>query len=55
MQIRILQLKGGITFSGRWFGYFNLPQGSVTVTAGGRVLQEGVDYVVNYQLGRVHR
>ncbi|MFO7721181.1 MAG: cell surface protein SprA, partial [Gillisia sp.] len=32
---------------------FNLPQGSVTVTAGGRVLQEGVDYVVNYQLGRV--
>ncbi|MCF4100177.1 cell surface protein SprA [Gillisia sp. M10.2A] len=32
---------------------FNLPQGSVTVTAGGRVLQEGVDYVVNYQMGRV--
>lgn len=32
---------------------FNLPQGSVTVTAGGRLLQEGVDYVVNYQLGRV--
>ncbi|MGA9588589.1 MAG: cell surface protein SprA, partial [Salegentibacter sp.] len=32
---------------------FNLPRGSVTVTAGGRVLQEGVDYVVNYELGRV--
>lgn len=32
---------------------FNLPPGSVTVTAGGRVLQEGVDYVVNYELGRV--
>ncbi|HSJ11979.1 MAG TPA: cell surface protein SprA, partial [Gillisia sp.] len=32
---------------------FNLPQGSVTVTAGGRMLQEGVDYVVNYQMGRV--
>jgi len=32
---------------------FNLPPGSVTVTAGGRVLQEGVDYVVNYQMGRV--
>jgi len=31
----------------------NLPQGSVSVTAGGRVLQEGVDYVVNYELGRV--
>lgn len=34
-------------------GAFNVPQGSVTVTAGGRVLQEGVDYVVNYQFGRV--
>ncbi len=32
---------------------YNLPPGSVTVTAGGRVLQEGVDYVVNYELGRV--
>uniref|UniRef100_UPI0036D223EC T9SS outer membrane translocon Sov/SprA n=1 Tax=Salegentibacter chungangensis TaxID=1335724 RepID=UPI0036D223EC len=32
---------------------FNLPRGSVTVTAGGRILQEGVDYVVNYELGRV--
>ncbi|WGK66308.1 cell surface protein SprA [Flavobacteriaceae bacterium YJPT1-3] len=34
-------------------GGFNIPQGSVTVTAGGRVLQEGLDYTVNYQLGRV--
>lgn len=34
-------------------GSFNIPQGSVTVTAGGRVLVEGVDYTVNYQLGRV--
>lgn len=34
-------------------GAFNLPQGSVVVTAGGRVLVEGVDYTVNYQLGRV--
>ena len=34
-------------------GAFNIPQGSVTVTAGGRVLVEGVDYTVNYQLGRV--
>ncbi|RZJ74123.1 MAG: cell surface protein SprA, partial [Flavobacterium sp.] len=32
---------------------FNVPQGSVVVTAGGRVLVEGVDYTVNYQLGRV--
>lgn len=34
-------------------GAFNVPQGSVTVTAGGRVLVEGLDYTVNYQLGRV--
>ncbi len=34
-------------------GAFNIPQGSVTVTAGGRVLVEGLDYTVNYQLGRV--
>jgi cell surface protein SprA len=34
-------------------GAFNIPQGSVTVTAGGRELAEGVDYTVNYQLGRV--
>jgi cell surface protein SprA len=34
-------------------GAFNVPQGSVVVTAGGRVLVEGVDYSVNYQLGRV--
>ena len=30
-----------------------MPRGSVTVTAGGRVLVEGVDYTVNYQLGTV--
>lgn len=34
-------------------GAFNVPQGSVTVTTGGRVLVEGVDYVVDYQIGRV--
>ncbi|PHR70172.1 MAG: cell surface protein SprA [Lutibacter sp.] len=34
-------------------GAFNVPQGSVTVTTGGRVLLEGVDYVVDYQIGRV--
>jgi cell surface protein SprA len=32
-------------------GAFNVPRGSVVVTAGGRVLVEGVDYSVNYQLG----
>ncbi|MFT7250346.1 MAG: cell surface protein SprA [Flavobacterium sp.] len=35
-------------------GAFNVPQGSVVVTAGGRVLVEGIDYTVNYQLGRVY-
>lgn len=31
----------------------NVPQGSVTVTAGGNVLRENVDYTVDYALGRV--
>ncbi len=35
-------------------GGFNIPRGSVTVTAGGRTLVEGVDYVVNYPIGRVN-
>ena len=34
-------------------GAFNVPKGSVVVTAGGRVLVEGIDYSVNYQAGRV--
>ena len=34
-------------------GAFNVPRGSVTVSSGGRQLVEGVDYVVDYQLGRV--
>ena len=32
---------------------FNVPKGSVRVTAGGRELVEGMDYVVDYQIGRV--
>ncbi len=32
---------------------FNIPQGSVTVTAGGTVLQENVDYVIDYVAGTV--
>lgn len=50
------QLKGSYKSSGQDgipIGAFNVPQGSVTVSAGGRVLQEGVDYTVDYQLGRV--
>ena len=34
-------------------GAFNVPRGSVKVTAGGRPLVEGVDFVVDYSLGRV--
>ena len=32
---------------------FNVPRGSVKVTAGGRQLVEGVDFVVDYQFGSV--
>lgn len=50
------QLKGRYKSSqgdGIPLGAFNVPRGSVTVTAGGRILTEGIDYTVNYQLGRV--
>ncbi|MGV3527310.1 MAG: cell surface protein SprA [Flavisolibacter sp.] len=30
---------------------FNIPKGSVTVTAGGQVLKENIDYEINYDLG----
>jgi len=30
---------------------YNIPRGSVTVTAGGQMLQENVDYEINYDLG----
>ena len=48
-------LKGSAKTSGSSdisIGY-NVPKGSVTVTAGGRVLTEGVDYDINYDLGTV--
>lgn len=50
------QLKGKFKSAGGEgipIGAFNVPKGSVRVTAGGRVLLEGVDYSVNYQAGRV--
>lgn len=34
-------------------GSFNLPRGSVTVRAGGQILQEGADYEIDYNIGRV--
>ncbi|SHI89265.1 protein involved in gliding motility SprA [Mesonia phycicola] len=50
------KLEGSYTSSGEngiSLGAFNIPQGSVTVTAGGIELQEGIDYTVDYQLGTV--
>ena len=51
------QIKGSYKTSGEVggiaIGQFNVPRGSVKVTAGGRLLQEGTDYTVNYQAGRV--
>ena len=34
-------------------GAFNVPPGSVTVSAGGQVLRENVDYTIDYNLGTV--
>jgi cell surface protein SprA len=34
-------------------GAFNVPPGSVTVSAGGQTLRENIDYVVDYNLGTV--
>ncbi len=50
------QLKGRYKSEGGdgiSIGAFNVPRGSVRVTAGGRVLREGLDYIVNYEIGRV--
>ena len=48
-------LKGSAKISGTSdisIGY-NIPRGSVTVSAGGRVLTEGLDYDINYDLGTI--
>ncbi|MBK7871163.1 MAG: cell surface protein SprA [Saprospiraceae bacterium] len=34
-------------------GAFNIPPGSVRVTAGGQLLKEGADYEIDYNIGRV--
>ncbi|WP_236778422.1 cell surface protein SprA [Pseudalgibacter alginicilyticus] len=50
------QLKGRYKSEGSDgipIGAFNVARGSVKVTAGGRLLVEGIDYTVDYQLGRV--
>lgn len=48
-------LKGSAKISGSSdisIGY-NIPRGSVTVSAGGRLLLEGIDYDINYDLGTI--
>ena len=48
-------LKGSARTSGSAdisIGY-NIPKGSVTVTAGGQTLSEGIDYDINYDLGTI--
>ena len=50
------QLKGRYKSTGGdgiSIGAFNVPRGSVTVSAGGRILLEGSDYIVNYERGTV--
>ncbi len=44
----------GTQGSGIPLGALNVPRGSVKVTANGQELVEGVDYIVDYQLGRVN-
>ena len=34
-------------------GTFNLPKGSVKVSAGGAQLKEGIDYEIDYNIGRI--
>ncbi len=48
-------LKGSAKISGSAdisIGY-NIPRGSVSVSAGGRILLEGIDYDINYDLGTI--
>ncbi len=47
------QVKGSAGGSEIPLNAFNVPPGSVTVTAGGLVLKEGTDYIVDYNLGSV--
>ena len=47
------QVKGSSGGSEIYLNTFNIPPGSVSVTAGGQVLREGSDYIVDYNLGTV--
>lgn len=55
-QLNRFKLKGkyqSSTSSEISLNALNIPQGAVTVTAGGRTLVENTDYTVDYNLGRV--
>ena len=55
-ELNVFTIKGeykGTSNSEYQLGTFNLPKNSVKVTAGGQVLQENVDYEVNYGTGTV--
>ncbi len=47
------QVKGSAGGSEINLNAFNIPPGSVTVTAGGQILREGLDYTIDYNLGTV--
>jgi len=47
------QVKGSAGGSEINLNAFNIPPGSVTVTAGGQVLREGSDYTIDYNLGSI--
>ncbi len=47
------QIKGSSSGSEISLNAYNVPPGSVTVTAGGQLLREGTDYTVDYNLGTV--
>lgn len=50
----VMQGSGkGSSSSEIYLGAFNVPPGSVTVTAGGQILREGFDYSIDYNLGTV--
>ena len=50
----VMQGSGrGNSSSEIYLGAFNVPPGSVTVTAGGQILREGVDFSIDYNLGSV--
>ena len=50
----VMQGSGkGTSASEIYLGAFNVPPGSVTVSAGGQILKEGFDYSIDYNLGTV--